>query len=83
MDFTLLIVGADANAYYMARCYHERYNKKAFLIATKPIWFTSLSEIVDIKYYENLWEEREFLRGEYTTLSSLSFFGLLFQFFFC
>lgn len=62
MDFTLLIVGADANAYYMARCYHERYNKKAFLIATKPIWFTSLSEIVDIKYYENLWEEREFLR---------------------
>ena len=31
MDFTLLIVGADANAYYMARCYHERYNKPILL----------------------------------------------------
>ena len=26
MDFELLIVGMDANAYYMARCYHEKYN---------------------------------------------------------
>ena len=41
MDFILLIVGMDANAYYMARCYHEKYGKKAYLIGKNPIWFTS------------------------------------------
>ena len=46
MDFELLIVGMDANAYYMARCYHEKYNKKADLIGKNPIWFTDLSNIV-------------------------------------
>lgn len=30
MDFILLIVGMDANAYYMARCYHEKYGKSSF-----------------------------------------------------
>ena len=29
MDFEVLIIGTDANAYYMARCYHELYGKKA------------------------------------------------------
>ena len=29
MNFELLILGSDINAYYMARCYHEEYNKKA------------------------------------------------------
>ena len=62
MDFTLLIIGADANAYYMARCYHEKYNKKAYLIAKNPIWFTNLSKITINKYYENIWEEQEFLK---------------------
>lgn len=60
--FTLLIVGMDANAYYMARCYHEKYHKKAYLIGKNPIWFTSLSKIVNTKYYENIWEEKEFLK---------------------
>ncbi len=62
MDFTLLIIGADANAYYMARCYHELTNKQAYIIAKNPIWFTANSKIVKPKYYENIWEEKEFLK---------------------
>ena len=62
MNFTLLIVGADANAYYMARCYHELTNKLAYIIAKNPIWFTECSKIVKTKYYDNIWEEKEFLK---------------------
>jgi len=61
MDFILLIVGMDANAYYMARCYHEKYGKKAYLIGKNPIWFTSLSSIVTASYFPNLWKEENFL----------------------
>ena len=62
MNFTLLIVGADANAYYMARCYHELTGKLAYLIAKNPIWFTHYSKILNIKYYENIWDEQELLK---------------------
>lgn len=61
MDFILLIIGMDANAYYMARCYHEKYGKKAYLIGKNPIWFTSLSKIVNTAYYPDMWEEKKFL----------------------
>ena len=60
--FTLLIVGADANAYYMARCYHELTHKKAYIIARNPIWFTHNSKIVNTKYYDNIWDEKEFIK---------------------
>ena len=62
MDFILLIIGADANAYYMARCYHELTNNKAYLIAKNPIWFTDTSKIVNIKYNDNLRNEDELLK---------------------
>ena len=61
MDFILLIVGMDANAYYMARCYHEKYGKKAYLIGKNPIWFTRLSNIVNTSYYDDMWKEEVFL----------------------
>lgn len=60
--FTLLIVGMDANAYYMARCYHELTGKKAYLIGKNPIWFTSISKITIPKYYSDIWEEKSFLK---------------------
>ena len=62
MNFTLLIIGADANAYYMARCYHELTNKKSYLIAKNPIWFTDTSNILNISYNDNLREEKELLK---------------------
>lgn len=62
MEFTLLIVGMDANAYYMARCYHELTGKKAYLIGKNPIWFTNISKITIPVYYENLREEKEFIK---------------------
>lgn len=65
MDFTLLIIGADANAYYMARCYHELTEKKAYLIAKNPIWFTDTSKIVNISYNDNLRDEKTLLEVLY------------------
>ena len=62
MDYTLLIIGADANAYYMARCYHELTGKKAYLIAKNPIWFTDTSKIVNISYNDNLRDEETLLK---------------------
>ena len=62
MYYTLLIIGADANAYYMARCFHELTGKKAYLIAKNPIWFTDTSKIVNISYNDNLREERTLLK---------------------
>ena len=32
MKFEVLICGSDVNAYYMARCVHEAYNKKAYML---------------------------------------------------
>ena len=61
MNFTLLIVGADTNAYYMARCYHELTGKKAYSIAKNPIWFTEVSKIVIPHYNDNLREEKVLL----------------------
>ena len=62
MDFTLLIVGADTNAYYMARCFHELTNKKAYSLAKNPIWFTECSKIVIPKYNDNLRDESVLLK---------------------
>lgn len=62
MDYILLIIGADANAYYMARCYHELTNSKAYLIAKNPIWFTDTSKIVNISYNDDLRDEKVFLK---------------------
>ena len=64
MDFTLLIVGADTNAYYMARCYHELTNKKAYILAKNPIWFTDNSKIIIPTYNDNLREEKTFLEEQ-------------------
>lgn len=61
MDFTLLIIGADTNAYYMARCFHELTGKKAYSLAKNPIWFTSVSSIIIPKYNDKLREEKVFL----------------------
>lgn len=62
MDFEVLIMGSDANAYYMARCYHEAYGKKAHLIGAFPLAFTKYSNILTIEYNKDIWNEEGFLK---------------------
>lgn len=60
MDFEVLIVGTDINAYYMARCYHEAYGRKAKLIGKQEMAFTSYSKIIDLTIEPNLWNPEVF-----------------------
>lgn len=61
MDFEVLILGTDANAYYMARCCYESYHKKAYLIGKDRLAFTKFSNILNVEYVSGLWEEETFL----------------------
>ncbi len=63
MDFEILIAGTDANAYYMARCYHEAYNKKANLLGKTPMIYTKYTNILNVIYDENIWTEQGFLNA--------------------
>ena len=56
MDFEVVILGSDVNAYYMARNCHEAYNKKAYVIGMTPMHFTGLSTILNITYEKKLHE---------------------------
>ena len=61
MEFDILILGSDANAYYMARCAHEAYHKKAYLIGKDRLAFTKFSNILKIQYESDLWNEKRFV----------------------
>ena len=60
MDFEVVILGSDANAYYMARCAHEEYGKKVRVLAYKPMSFVKHSKITDVTYDSRLWEADTF-----------------------
>ncbi len=63
MDFEILIVGTDANAYYMARCYHEAYGKKANLLGKSPMIYTKYTNILNVTYDDSIWTEQGFLNA--------------------
>ena len=65
MEYNVLIIGSDANAYYMARCYHEAYGKKAYVLAKSPLPYTAFSNILNIFYDETIWNEEGFLKAIY------------------
>ena len=75
MDFKVLILGSDANAYYMARACFEAYHKKAHLIAKDRLAFTKYSNILTIEYHQNLWNEESFIKilNEYATKHGTNF----------
>lgn len=58
----VLIVGSDANAYYMARCAHEAYGEKPHIISKTPWFFTDYSKIFTIEYHDDLWDEAKFVK---------------------
>ncbi len=71
MDFEVLILGTDANAYYMARCYHELFNKKATLVGRSPLAYTDYTDILRVRYFPDLWEEIGFLNAVFLTKREL------------
>ena len=61
MNYKVLIIGSDANAYYMARCYHEYSGKKADVLAKSPLPYTAYSSILNLFYDSSIWSEEGFL----------------------
>ncbi len=62
MNLTVLILGSDINAYYMARCCHEYFNKKVHMIGKQFMNFTGCSKIIDLTIYPDLQEVESFKR---------------------
>ena len=60
MDFDVVLIGTDINAYYMARNFHEAYNIKPYVVGRVPMNFTSLSNILKLQIVENLIEGNNF-----------------------
>lgn len=56
-----LILGSDANAYYMARCWYEFCGEKAFVLAKSPLPFTAYSDLIKLEYDDRIWEEAGFM----------------------
>lgn len=65
INYNVLILGSDANSYYMARCYHEAHHKKAYLLVKRKFPYTTYSNIVNIIYNDKIWNEDEFLKAIY------------------
>lgn len=65
MEYVVLIIGSDANAYYMARCYHEEYNQKAYVLAKSKLPYTHYSNIINLFYDDSIWNEEGFLKAIY------------------
>lgn len=55
-QFLPVILGTDANAYGLARSFHEEYNIKSLAIGTFALRETRNSKIVEVKTYNNLYE---------------------------
>lgn len=62
MNFFVLILGTDANAYYMARCCYEEYKIKPHLIGQRRLAFTKFSNILTVEYCHDFWKEETFLK---------------------
>lgn len=54
MDFEVVLIGTDANAYYMARNFYEEYGIKSNVIGRVPMLFTSLSNIIKLDIVKDL-----------------------------
>lgn len=65
MEYIVLIIGSDANAYYMARCYHEEYHQKAYVLAKSMLPYTHYSNILNLFYDDSIWTEEGFLKAIY------------------
>lgn len=62
MEFEVIIFGSDANAYYLARCFHEAYNRKARVIGAHSMSFVNHSKITDTTFDPALWSPEHFAK---------------------
>lgn len=60
--FLPVILGTDANAYGLARSFHEEFGIKSLAIGKSPLIETRNSKIIDTKIYENLTNPSVFLK---------------------
>lgn len=60
-DFSVVLVGNDANAYYMARNFHEEYGIKCYVLGRISMLFTSTSNIIDLRIVPDLNKKEVFL----------------------
>ncbi|MBR5227083.1 MAG: carboxylate--amine ligase [Clostridia bacterium] len=60
VEFEVVIVGSDINAYYMARNFHEEYGVKSHWIGKVKMPATNLSSIGTAEYVEDLWDKEVF-----------------------
>lgn len=61
LKFEVIIFGSDANAYYLARCYHEAYNRKARVMGAHNMSFVNHSKIVNATFDPALWSPKHFV----------------------
>lgn len=60
--FLPVILGTDANAYGLARSFHDKYNIKSLAIGSFPLRETQNSQIIDVKIIKNLSNEDVLLK---------------------
>lgn len=61
--FLPVILGSDANAYGLARSFHEEYGIKSLAVAKKQLLETKKSKIVDVKLFDNLTDNDIFVKA--------------------
>ena len=61
MNFTVLILGSDPNAYYMARCFHELYGTKVDMMSEAAIGVTTYSGIINFRAVPEIYSPNGFV----------------------
>ena len=62
VDFDVLLIGTDINAYYMARNFHEEYGIEVHILGKIAMNFTCYSTICHVQIEPDLWDNDVFCR---------------------